>query len=170
MTIVLATERLLLRHLTIADAPFILRLLNEPSFLQNIGDRGVRNLEQASRYLIDGPLRSYRERGHGLYAVVGKESPEPLGICGLVKREELPQIDLGYALLPEFWSKGFAHESAAAVVGHARETMRLRTLLAIVSPRNAASIRLLEKLDFRFSRSVRVRADEPEISLYELRL
>src|SRR5689334_13496934 len=98
--IVLETERLVLRRLTPGDAAFMLRCLNEPSFLQNIGDKGVRNLEQAVSYLEGGPIRSYRVHGHGLYLAILKESRQPVGLCGLLKREQFEDIDLGYALLP----------------------------------------------------------------------
>lgn len=144
----LETERLLLRPLTTGDAPFILTLLNEPSFLRFIGDKKVRTLEDAQQYLRTGPIASYNQYGFGLLLVELKDSQTPIGMCGLLKREELPDPDIGFAFLPEYWNKGFAFESATAVLKDAQ----LDRTLAIVSPDNDSSIRLLEKLGFRFER------------------
>jgi RimJ/RimL family protein N-acetyltransferase len=162
---VLETERLILRRFTAGDAAFILRLLNEPSFIQNIGDRGVRTLEHAERYLADGPIESYQRHGHGLWLVVLKDTLQPIGMCGLLKREQLPDVDLGYAFLPEFWSSGYAHESARAVLGWAA-SRAIQRIVAIVSSGNAASIRLLEKLGFAFERFTTPSPGAPEVSLY----
>jgi len=140
----LETPRLLLRPFAFSDAPFILRLLNEPSFLEHIGDKGVRTLEDARRYLEDGPLASYARHGHGLMAVVSKETREAIGMCGLLKREHLDHPDLGYAFLPEAWGQGYAFEAARAVLEDAGQDR----VLALVSPENGPSIRLLEKLGF----------------------
>jgi RimJ/RimL family protein N-acetyltransferase len=165
---VLETERLVLRHFTPHDAAFVLRLLNEPSFLQNIGDRGVRTLEDAERYLADGPMKSYREHGHGLFAVEVKESGERAGMCGLLRREQFDDVDVGYAFLPEFWGKGYARESAGAVLAWGARTLGLTRAIALVSPANAGSIRVLETLGFAFSHSVRTKPDAPETSIYAL--
>ena len=148
---VLETDRLLLRHFTLDDADFILRLVNDPAFIANIGDRGIRTLDDAAVYLTDGPIASYAQHGHGLYLVALKESQEPIGICGLLKRIQFADVDVGYAFLPEFWSRGFAFESAVAVLDYARDTLKASNVLALVSPENRASIRLLEKLGFEFS-------------------
>jgi RimJ/RimL family protein N-acetyltransferase len=142
------TERLLLRPFTLEDAPFILQLLNEPSFIENIADKGVRSVTQAEDYLRQGPLASYAAHGHGLWMVQHRGTGSPLGMCGLIRRDALPEVDLGYAFLPEFWGLGFAREAAAACLAWGREHLGLRGLLAIVSPTNAASIRLLEALAF----------------------
>src|SRR5436305_3101427 len=165
--IVLETERLLLRHFTPEDAELILRLFNEPSFLQNIGDKGVRTLDQASSYLLEGPIRNYKALGFGLYLVALKESLEPIGMCGLLKRDQFEDVDIGYAFLPEFWSRGFAFESAAAVLDFARRSLGLDKVIALVSPGNADSIRLLERLGFSFSRSARMTPDGSDVSGYE---
>ena len=138
------TARLRLRLLSLDDAPFILRLINEPSFLEHIGDKGVRDLEGARAYLADGPMASYARHGHGLMAVAVKETGEPIGMCGLLKREHLDHPDLGYAFLPEAWGLGYAFEAARAVL----EDAKLDRVLALVSPGNGPSIRLLEKLGF----------------------
>jgi RimJ/RimL family protein N-acetyltransferase len=161
------TERLIIREFTEADAPFILRLLNEPTFIQYIADKGVRTLEQASEYLHQGPMKSYRIHGHGLCAVVLKASMECIGMCGLIKRDQFPEIDLGYAFLPEFGSKGYALESARAVLEFGERALGLRKTIALVAPDNARSIKLLEKLGYAFCREVRMDSEDPGTSLYE---
>jgi RimJ/RimL family protein N-acetyltransferase len=148
----LETERLNMRELAFDDAPFILTLLNDPSFLRYINDKNVRNLEDARQYMLNGPMNSYARNGFGLYLVALKESQTPIGLCGLLKREELPDADIGFAFLPEFWGKGFAQEAAVAVMKDARERLGLTRLLAIVMPDNHASIKLLEKLGMKFER------------------
>jgi RimJ/RimL family protein N-acetyltransferase len=151
--LILETERLNLRRFSAdSDAPFALTLLNEPSFLQYIGDKKVRNLDDARQYLLNGPIASYEKNGFGLYAVELKESQTSIGMCGLIKREELPEPDIGFAFLPEFWKKGYAFEAAAAVMKDARETLNLDRILAIVNPENYASMKLLERLGLRFER------------------
>lgn len=144
----LETERLAIRPLAPSDAPFILRLLNEPSFIRNIADKGVRTLEAAEAYLREGPQASYARHGHGLWLVEDRGSGAPMGMCGLIRRDSLPEVDLGYAFLPEYWGRGFAREAASACLAHGRDALGLPGLLAIVSPGNAPSIRLLESLGF----------------------
>jgi ribosomal-protein-alanine N-acetyltransferase len=165
--IVLESERLLIRQFTLEDSEFILRLLNEPSFLQNIGDRGVRTLEQASTYLREGPIRSYELHGHGAYVVMLKESPQPIGLCGLIKRDAFEDVDIGYAFLPEFWSKGYAFEAAAAVLDYGLHTLRLPKIIALISPGNADSIKLIKKLGFAFSRETQM-SEASAVAIYEL--
>ena len=162
----LETERLQLRRLSVDDAEFILRLLNEPSFIQNIGDRGVRTIEDARAYIIKGPLASYDKFGFGLLLVELKESGLPIGISGLLKREVFEDVDIGYALLPEYWSRGYALESASAVMSYARDKLGSTRVLAVVNPDNQSSIRLLEKLGFQYDRMVRLSDDAPEIKLF----
>jgi RimJ/RimL family protein N-acetyltransferase len=163
---VLETVRLSIRRFTEGDALFVLRLLNEPSFILNIGDRGVRTMEDARGYIAQGPIESYARFGFGLYLVELKALRIPIGICGILKRDELPEPDLGFAFLPAYWSQGFGFESAAAVRDYARATLGLPRLLAIVSPENAASIRLLEKLGFSFSSVTRLTPEAHEVNLY----
>jgi len=148
----LETERLLLRPVTPDDAPFALTLLNEPSFLRFIGDKKVRNLEDARQYLLTGPIASYKRNGFGLLLVELKDSNIPAGMCGLLKREELPDPDIGFAFVPDYWGRGFAFEAASAVLKDARERLKLNRILAIVSPDNDASIKLLERLGLNFQR------------------
>ena len=148
----LETERLLLRPFTTDDVPFILTLLNEPSFLQYIGDKKVRNLDDARQYLSNGPIASYERNGFGLGLVELKETQTPIGMCGLLKRDELPDPDIGFAFLPDFWNKGFAFEAAAAVMKDAQERLKLGRILAIVNPDNYPSMKLLERLGLNFER------------------
>jgi RimJ/RimL family protein N-acetyltransferase len=146
----LQTERLLLRPFIVDDAEFILTLLNEPSFLRYIGDKKVRNLDDARQYILTGPVASYERHGFGLCLVELRESHTPIGMCGLLKREELPDPDIGFALLPDFWNKGFALEASTAVLNDARERLKLQRILAITSVDNDASINLLQRLGFTF--------------------
>ena len=163
---ILKTERLQLRILTLDDAEFILRLLNEPSFIQNIGDRGVRTIEAAHDYIRKGPIASYEKFGFGLWMVETKSEATPIGICGLLKREVLDDVDIGYALLPEFWSQGYALEAASGVLSYAGKTLGLNRVVAVTNPNNQSSIRLLEKMAFRFERMVRLSEGAPEIKLF----
>lgn len=163
---VLETERLFLRRFAIDDAQFILTLLNEPSFLRYIGDKKVRNLEDARQYILNGPVASYERNGFGLYVVELRESHMPIGMCGLIKREELPEADIGFALLADFVNKGLAFEAAAAVLNDARERLRLRRLLAITTPDNEASIKLLHRLGFRFEGVMKLSEDQEQVKLF----
>lgn len=163
---VIETERLGLREVTEADAAFILELLNDPDFVRNVADRGLRTLEDARGFISERLAASYRAFGFGFWLVETKDSKESAGICGLVKRDALPGVDVGYAFLPQFRSKGYAYESASAVVRYARDVVGLERLYAIVNPDNAVSIRILEKLGMKFERMVRLADDEPEIKLF----
>ena len=165
---ILDTERLTLRRANLGDAPFILRLLNEPSFLRFIGDRKVRTIADAERYIGERLIASYERNGYGLWIVERRDALGPLGICGLVKRDALPDADIGFAFLPEFWGCGYALESAAGVKRHALEVLSLPRLLAIVNPDNVASIRILEKLGLQFDRALALTVGEPEVNLYRL--
>jgi RimJ/RimL family protein N-acetyltransferase len=166
--VTLETARLRIRELTPADAPFILALLNDPSFIQNIGDRNVRTLDDARRYIEAGPMASYARHGFGLCLVELMDGGEPIGICGVLKREELPEPDIGFAFLPAYRSQGYAMESAAAVLAYARKSLRLGRVLAIVNPSNDASIRLLQKLGFVFEHMVRLNDRSAELKLFAL--
>jgi RimJ/RimL family protein N-acetyltransferase len=164
--VILETDRLRLRRLSADDADFILRLLNEPSYLQYIGDKGVRTPDDARLYILNGPVASYEKFGFGLYLVEEKESGAPVGMCGLLKRDILEDVDIGYSLVPEFWSKGYALESAQAVITFAREKLGIKRVLAVVNSDNQSSIRLLEKLGFRFERMIRLSEGDEEIKLF----
>ena len=166
--LVLQTPRLALRRLSADDAPFIRRLLNEPSFLQYIGDRGVRTLEDARRYIETGPLAMYAAVGFGLFLVELKATGAPIGICGLLKRDSLDDVDVGFAFLPEHWRQGYAYESAAATLEYGRTAHGLSRIVAITSLDNPPSISLLEKLGFRFERTIRMTDGGEELRLFGL--
>jgi [ribosomal protein S5]-alanine N-acetyltransferase len=168
--LVLETRRLVLRHLADSDAPFILRLLNDAAFLRFIGDRGVRTEADARAYLAAGPVDSYHRHGHGLYAATLRDNGEPIGMCGLVRREYLDEPDLGFALLPEYRAAGYTAEASAGVIAHAREHLGIGRLYAITSLDNVASIRLLEKLGFQLETCLRRPPDDAEINLFSLSL
>jgi RimJ/RimL family protein N-acetyltransferase len=142
------TARLRLRELTEADAAFALELLNDPDFLRHIGDKGVRTLDDALGYLRTGPMASYAAHGHGLWGVEARGTGELLGMSGLLKRDWLPAPDLGYAFLPAARGRGVASEAARAVLDVARQRFAYTRVVAIVSPENVASIRLLEGVGF----------------------
>ena len=165
---VLETERLILRRLTDDDAQFVLTLHNEPSFLRYIGDKKTRNLEDARQYILTGPVATYERYGFGLCMVELKESKTPIGMCGLVKREELPDPDIGFALLPDFCNKGFAFEAATAVLQDARERLKLERILAITILDNEASIKLLERLGFKFEKVIRLTPEGDQLKLFRL--
>jgi RimJ/RimL family protein N-acetyltransferase len=162
----LETARLSLRRLQFDDAPFLVKLLNEPSFIENIGDRGVRSIEDAHRYLREGPMAMYEKFGFGLWHASRKEDGVAVGMCGLLKRDILPDVDVGYAFLPEFWGQGFAYEAAAAALRHGAEKFGLTRVIGVVSEGNAGSIRVLEKLGMSFERMFSMREDEPPVRLY----
>lgn len=159
------TERLTIRPFTLDDAPFILRLLNEPSFIENIADKGVRDLEGARSYLRDGPLASYERHGFGLWRVGLAGTDSPIGMAGLLKRDFLDDIDIGYALLPEFCGAGYAFEATSAVLKHAVNHLGAKRVVAIVAGHNQPSIRLLEKLGFHSEGTVRVPGDDEDLQL-----
>src|SRR5262245_46510091 len=124
--IILVTERLILRQLSLEDAEFILELMNEPSFIRYIGDKGVRTLDDARQYILNDPMESYERNDFGLYLVELRDGRGSIGICGLLNRDTLPHPDIGFAFLPAYWSKGYALESAAAVMEYARNVLKDR--------------------------------------------
>ncbi len=166
--LILETPRLRLERFTLDDAEFILRLLNEPSFILHVVDKGVRTLDAARGYLSSGPLAHYERHGFGLWRMSEHETGAPVGMCGLIRRAALEDVEIGYALLPEFSGKGYAREAARAVVACARDTLGIKRLVAVVSAGNERSIRLLEKLGFVFERMVRLTPDDGEVGLYAL--
>ncbi len=157
--IALETDRLRLVEFAPEDAPFVLRLLNEPSFRRYIGDRGVRTLDDARRYIADGPAAGYARDGHGLFRVLRRTDGETVGMCGVLKRDALPDPDIGFSFLPEFWSQGYAFEAADAAMRHARSIGVVR-ILAITTKDNGPSMRLLGKLGFRLDGVVTIGAEE----------
>jgi RimJ/RimL family protein N-acetyltransferase len=160
LTFVIHTERLELRELGLDDADFMLELLNDAEFMHNIGDRGVRTLDDARQYIAAGSMPSYRQFGFGFWCVELRKSGDRIGICGLAKRETLEDVDIGYAFLPAWRGKGFALEASRAVMNEARLRFGLRRIVAITSLDNPSSARLLERIGLAFERHIRMEDEE----------
>jgi RimJ/RimL family protein N-acetyltransferase len=160
------TKRLILRWLSIDDAAFILNLLNEPSWLRFIGDRGVRTLEDAKNYILTGPMDMYSRLGFGLYLTELKDERIPIGICGLIKRDSLEDVDIGFALLSTFQSKGYGYEAASATMTYGIEQLGLKRIVAITSMDNHDSSKLLEKIGMKFEGNILLPNDPEELKLY----
>lgn len=163
---IVETPRLHIRDLTVDDAEFIFGLVNEPSFLENIGDKGVRNLEDARQFILAGPWASHRERGYGQFLVELNEGGDPIGVCGLLYREALDVSDIGCAFLPRYWRCGYAFEAAVAVIEYGRSTLGIEKIVGLASEENVASIKALEKLGMEFERMVKMSKDDPGTALY----
>lgn len=163
---VLETERLRLRWLTPDDAPFMLELVTDPTWIEFVGDRGLKTVEDARVYITEKYVADYESLGFGLNLVELKETGTPVGICGLIKREGLEDVDLGFAFLPRHTGLGYAGESAAAVLTHGRAALGIGRIVAITTPNNRRSIRVLEKVGFRFERTMRLPDDPEELALY----
>lgn len=148
------TDRLRLREFTLDDAPFVLKLVNEPAWLENIGDKSVHSLDDACNYLLQGPIKSYQDNGYGLYLTELKLKGEPVGMCGLVKREFFENPDVGFAFLPQYWGLGFASEAARATLDYAQQHLHINTVLGLTSMGNASSMRVLEKIGLKFDKVV----------------
>jgi RimJ/RimL family protein N-acetyltransferase len=162
----LETDRLILRLLVTDDAPFILELVNDPDWLRYIGDKGVRNLDDARAYIQNGPMAMYERVGFGLFRVELKDDGTPIGMCGLIKRDTLPDVDIGFAFLPQFRARGYGREAARATLAYGRDVAGLKRIIAITSPDNDASGRLLEAVGLRFERSFDISADDHSVRLY----
>lgn len=167
--IVLQTERLRVRHMTEGDAAFMLGLLNDPAWHRYIGDRGIRTLEGARDYILTGPMEMVARLGFGFYVVERREDGQPIGVCGLAKRDFLDDVDIGYAFLPQYGGQGYAIEAARGVLAHAKE-LGLKRLVATVLPDNSASIRVLEKLGLRFERMIEAPGTARELQLFAMDL
>jgi len=163
---ILETERLRLRELTLEDTPFIIELLNSPGWLQFIGDRNVRTEAEAKAYLENGPLKSYRENGYGLYLVEKKDDTLSVGMCGILNRETLDNPDIGFAFLPPYTAQGYAFESASSMLLYARNKLKIPKICAITVPDNIKSISLLEKLGMKFEKKIRLQEDKEELLLH----
>jgi RimJ/RimL family protein N-acetyltransferase len=161
------TARLRLRTITLGDAAFYLELVTDPAFVEHIGDRGIRSVEQARRALAVGPMAMQQVHGHSIYLVELKDSGRPIGMSGLIKRDILEDVDIGYAFLPEWRGCGYAFEAGAAVLAYA-PTIGLTRVLAITSPDNAASNRLLRKLGLRFCYFTHLTPDGAGSNLYQI--
>ena len=154
--------------MSVADAGFILTLLNEPSWLRFIGDRGVRTIDDAKNYIIQGPVAMYASLGFGLCTVESKNLACPVGICGLIKRDYLDAADIGFAFLPAYWGKGYAHEAATAVLNFAKTDLGLKRILATTRLENIASQKLLEKLGLRFERLITHPDGDRDLRVYAI--
>lgn len=165
--IVAETERLIIRHFELSDTDYILKQLNEPSFILNIADKNVRSSTDAKNYLINGPVASYNKVGFGLNMVIHKESGAKIGMCGLVTRDELDHPDLGYAFLPEFWGQGYALEASKAILDDAK-ARGLTSVLGVTLPENQPSNRLLIKLGFSWVGVIQLYGSDN--NLYQLTL
>lgn len=165
---VLQTERLLISRLSYDDREFIFELVNEPSFKKYIGDKDVNSLEDADRYLREGPIGHYEKFGFGLFLVSLKGTETPIGICGLINREDFDDPDIGFAFLKRHREQGYANESSRAVLAHGFEMLELHRVIAMVDPDNKASVRLLEKHGFVYERDVRMPEDDHDISLFAI--
>lgn len=164
--VICETKRLVLKTFDTGDAAFIYVLLNTPSWLQFIGDRNIRSLEDAKNYLENGPLESYKKNGFGLWKVELKGSHIPIGMCGLIKREGLEFADIGFALLPEYAGNGYAYEVASATMHYAKGELNIPDIVAITSEDNLHSIRLLNKLGLFYNRPVRLESEEHDLMLF----
>ena len=167
---VIETQRLFLRRLMRDDAEFIRSLLNEPSWLEFIGNKKVYTLNDAKKYIELTPMTMYERYGFGLFLVCDKGSSVPMGLCGLMKRDNLDDADLGYAFLPEFCHKGFAIEAVESVLGYAKNTHQLSQILTLSKSSNEASIKLLKKVGFLFDRDLKLLENEENLHIYTLKL
>jgi RimJ/RimL family protein N-acetyltransferase len=164
---ILETARLRVRTARPDDHAFFYALVNDPAFIEHIGDKGIRTLDEARSALLSGPIAMQEERGHSLYVVELKDNSTPIGMCGLIKRDTLDCVDIGYAYLPDWRGQGYAFEAAQAVLAHA-PTLGIQRLLAIVSPGNVASNGLLRKLGMRFERFTHLVPEDKGTNLYSL--
>lgn len=164
--IVLTTVRLQLREYTVDDAPFIYRLMNSEGWLEFIGDRQIKSIADAKAYIIKHYLKSYAVNGFGAYIVESKVSGQPIGSCGLYKRDNLKHPDIGFAFLPEYCNQGFAFESAAALLDHARLNLKLDIFYGITLPTNQASIKLLKKLGLQVIDTTRLADENKDLLLF----
>ena len=166
MEIVIETERVVLRKFTIDDAAFMLEMLNTPTWLRFIGDRNVKTLEEAENYLLNGNIRSYQEYGFGFYVVVIKETQESIGICGIVKREGLEDVDIGFAFFQQFMGKGYGYEAGSATLNYALNDLKIKKIVAIVDPENVVSIALLKKIGLQFEKMIQLSPKDIKLMLF----
>ncbi len=168
--IIAETKRLVISKISLEDAPFFLKLVNTPNWIKYIGDRNLKTIKDAEDYLTNGILKSYKELGFGFYKLQTKLNNESIGICGLVKREQLDEVDFGFAFLPEFEGKGFGFEASTAILKVAKELFNIKKLLAITLPINSNSIKLLEKLGFTYEKRIKPFEDDEELLLFAKQL
>lgn len=159
------SARLSLREIREEDAAFILEVLTDPDFIANVGDRGVHDLAAAHRYITDNLLASYRSHGFGLYLVNLRTNAQPLGICGLLRRDTHPDVEIGFAFVPRARGSGYALEAARATMGFAEQSLGVTRVVALTAPHNRRAIQLLERLGFRHERKLRFAAEGPDWQL-----
>jgi RimJ/RimL family protein N-acetyltransferase len=164
----LQTERLSLRRLTLEDADLMLAVWNDPAFYKYVGDRGIRTREQAQEAMAAGALQLYENYGYGPFRVALRESDQPIGICGLFRREGFDDPDIGWSVLPDHGGKGFAFEAGTAVLNYAFEELALNYVVAFISAENMPSIGLAKKLGLRYERMTRMVGDEEDVCLYSM--
>ncbi len=164
--VVLDTERLQLRELTSADAAFVFELVNDPAWIRFIGDKNVRSLDDARAYIESSPRAMYARYGFGLWAAVRKEDGVPLGLCGLIKRDTLEHVDLGFAFLPPYRSAGYAYEAAVASLAFAKNVVAERRIVAITTIDNEKSMSLLRRLGFTLEGNIRLGTSDEQINLF----
>lgn len=160
------TERLNVREFRASDGEFILKLVNTPGWLKYIGNRGVSSVEEAQIYLLTGPMNHYQQWKYGLYRVALREDDKPIGMCGLIRRENLEHPDLGFAFLPEFVNNGYAFETTTAILKLAEKSFQIKTIDAITMPTNKAAIALLNKLGFSYLNDLQLKKDDDILGLY----
>lgn len=160
------TDRLSIRHIKVEDFNFIFRLLNDPSWIKYIGDKGIKTEDDAKNYIQTGPLQMYKNFGFGLYLVTLKETAVPIGLCGLIKRPSLENIDLGYAFLPDYTGKGYAFEATKAVLQYGKEKLTIDKIVAITTIDNFSSEKVLLKLGFTFDSLIKEKNDAEELKLF----
>ncbi|HSO59046.1 MAG TPA: GNAT family N-acetyltransferase [Paenisporosarcina sp.] len=165
---VIETERLVLRYMQTEDAKFMLALLNEPDWINYIGDRGIRTIDEAKKYIEDGPMTMYKEEGFGLYLVELKESETPVGICGLIQRDFLKDVDLGFAILSPYWGRGFAFEAAQATLKYGNETLGYHRIAGFTSLDNEKSANLLLKLGMTEEGNIKFASTSEDIRLFAI--
>ena len=164
------TERLIICQLSVEDTEFIFKLLNSPGWLKFIGNKNVKTISDAEKYIINGPVKSYENNGFGLCLVKLKKDNIPVGICGLIKRDSLDDIDIGFALLPEYEGNGYGYESATAVLHHAKTGLGIKKVVAITDKDNISSIKLLEKTGLQFEKKIILKGEEEEVMLFKIHL
>jgi RimJ/RimL family protein N-acetyltransferase len=170
MKLVADTNRLKLREFSKDDAPFLLELLNTPNWIKFIGDRNVKTLDDAREYASNRLISSYHRFGFGLYMVELKDTATPIGMCGLVRREALEDVDLGFAFLPEYTGKGYAKEAGTAIMELAKKKVKTKRLVAITMVDNSNSINLLQKLGFNFEKTVNFPGEDQTLMMYSVDL
>ncbi|HLG26968.1 MAG TPA: GNAT family N-acetyltransferase [Paenisporosarcina sp.] len=166
---IIETERLVLRHIKTEDAKFMLEILNEPAWIKYIGDRGIRTIDEAKKYIEDGPMTMYEEKGFGLYLVELKESETPIGICGLIQRDFLKDVDLGFAIHSKYWGNGYAFEAAQATLTYGNEVLGFQRIVGFTSLDNEKSASLLLKLGMIEEDKIKFASTQEEVRLFAIK-